>query len=51
MNYRELLKKYLTHIVQEESIDFLDGAESSFTKEEYQELLKISEEVYGPREG
>jgi len=45
--YRELLKKYIDHIGQNEGIDYLGKQHDLqlFTKEEWEELVKLSDEV------
>lgn len=46
--YRELLKKYIDHVSLQEGVDFLHPNYNDtglFTKEEWEELLKLSEEL------
>jgi len=50
MDYRELLKKYMRHVVQSEGIDFTDRLHEfsdsvQFNEEEAAELKAISEEL------
>lgn len=46
-DYRELLKRYMAHIIDMESCDFLDyrGYDVELTEQELDELRKISLEV------
>jgi hypothetical protein len=60
MEYKQLLKKYMTYIKNEESVTYIypdisyfnskgilmEKIYKFFTEEEYQELQKISQEVY-----
>ena len=45
MNYKELLKKYIMHVVYHESIDYLSEIKINdsgyFTEEEKRELINI----------
>jgi len=51
MNYRELLVKYMRHVVNREGADFTDwlngfpGSDVIFDDEEVQELTRISAEI------
>lgn len=46
IDYRNLLKKYINHVGECEGTVFLSSTyEDSFTKEEYDELLKINKEL------
>ena len=50
MDYRELLKKYITLIIENEGIDYIDRINDGcdnivFTEEEKTELEKIAEEI------
>lgn len=48
MDYKELLKKYMTHIVEIEGVSFLDLSNNdfSFTKEELEILEEIEKEIF-----
>jgi hypothetical protein len=50
IDYRTLLKKYIDHVGTQEGIDFLSPGYSPnpgeiLTKEEFDELVRLSEEV------
>lgn len=46
IDYRELLMKYITHVGEEEGIDFLSCDKPSYISgEEWDELQKLSEEA------
>lgn len=50
MDYEELLKKYMQHVKDCESIDYVDQigdymSEVEFTKEEREELERLSDEL------
>ncbi len=49
MDYRELLKKYISHIGWQEGIDYLGhnycSVNDPFSDEEFKELKLLSEEV------
>lgn len=48
MDYRELLKKYMAHVVESEGVHFLHVGrpEVDMTAEEWEELRQISRELY-----
>ena len=52
MDYRELLKKYMLHVGEQEGITFLDSMHNQpsgfveFSKEEQNELRKIENEIW-----
>lgn len=46
VNYRELLKKYMRHVGNEEGVYFIPGADNRhFTSEEIKELDKIADSL------
>lgn len=50
MDYKELLKKYMAHVIDCESISFLDQigdchTDVEFTEEEVQELGRLEQEI------
>jgi len=46
MNYRELLKKYMAHILEEEGKTYTDRLSSEdFTQEEIREIQTIAEQL------
>jgi len=48
INYRALLKKYIEHVALIEGIDYINPRHKDpqlFTKEEWEELIKCSEEA------
>jgi hypothetical protein len=50
INYRELLKKYIKHVLDEESVTYLGNSytplQKHFTKEEWDVMLELNEEVW-----
>lgn len=44
-DYRRLLAKYVAWVGYSEGVDFIDENMTGFTKEETDELMKISKEV------
>lgn len=47
MDYKELLKKYINHVGDQEGIDFTDRDKPDwFTDEEWKELIDVAKEAY-----